>query len=117
MKIFTRNAGENSLFQRFVDALNRRPLVWTIGLLVPVYLVSFILAFAGLAAEPHLYSPLISFICLLVAAFLVMAYHWTMSRYQRTSNLAQCIQFIAGLVPIVGSFIVLIIVKVAISAA
>ena len=95
-------------FNRFIGALNQKPLMWTIGLLVPVYLVALMIAFAVLVADPRLYSPFVTFLGLSTAAIMVMTYHWLMSRYQRASSVAQVVQFAAGLIPIFGGFIVII---------
>jgi len=95
-------------FNRFVRALNRRPLVWTIGLLVPVYVFALMIAFAVLVADPRMYSPYVTFFGLSIAAILVMSYHWIMSRYQRASSVAQVVQFAAGLIPIFGGFVVIV---------
>ena len=106
---------EPGRFNRFVRALNRRPIMWTLGLLVPVYLFALVVAFAVLVADPRLYSPFVTFLGLLFAAMLVMSYHWLMSRYQRTSSAAQVIQFMAGLIPIVGGFVVIVFSRLATS--
>ena len=99
--------------QSFVERINNRPLVWTIGVMVPTYVVSFIIALGGLAIDPHLGSPLLTFAILTSAALLIMSYHWVFTRFQRTSALAQAIQFFAGLLPVVGGLMILLIAQMA----
>jgi hypothetical protein len=91
-------------FYRFVQRVNRAPIVWTVGLLIPVYIFSFSLAFMALVNDPYIESPRATFSLLLIAGTTVMAYHWFFSRYQRSSSLGQAIQFISGLLPIIGGF-------------
>ena len=102
-------------FDVFVDLINKRPILWTIGLMIPVYASAFAIAFAGLLIDPHLGSPLLTFILLAFAALIVMAYHWLFSRFQRSSFAAQAIQFFAGLIPVVGGLIILLISQLATS--
>lgn len=92
---------------RFVRSLNRHPLKWTLGLLIPVYLSAFLIAFIVLVVDPRLHSPVITFLWLALAATIVMGYHWVMTRYQRVSTIAQIIHCSAGLLPIVGGFLVI----------
>ena len=96
-------------FEVFVGLINKRPMLWTIGLMIPAYVSAFAIAFAGLLIDPHLGSPLLTFILLAVAALIVLAYHWLFSRFQRSSSLAQAIQFFAGLIPVIGGLMVLLI--------
>ena len=96
-------------FSRFGDRVNRRPNFWTVALMIPVYFVSLALAFIVMASDPSLYSPVATFLVLLIAAVVVMSFHRFCARYQRTSNTAQIIQFIAGLIPIVGGFCIVFI--------
>ena len=100
-------------FEVFVDSINKRPMLWTIGLMVPAYVSAFTIAFAGLLIDPHLGSPLLTFILLALAALIVMAYHWLLSRFQRSSSLAQAMQFFAGLIPVVGGLVVILIAHLA----
>ena len=100
-------------FSRFVDRVNRRPIFWTVALMIPIYFVSLALAFIAMASDPFLYSPVVTFLVLLIAALLVMSFHWFFARYQRTSNAAQIIQFIAGLIPVVGGFCIVFISRMA----
>lgn len=99
------------LLMRFAEVVNRRPLLWTMGLMVPTYLLAFILAFGALAFEPLRIGSVPSVLLLCAAALIVMSYHWFFSRYQRASRLAQTIQFFAGLLPVVGGFIVFAIMR------
>lgn len=96
-------------FEAFVELINERPILWTVSLLIPTYVFAFVIAFAGLALDPHLGSPLLTFLILIGAAVIVMTYHWTFSRFQRTSSVAQAIQFVAGLIPVVGGLIIILI--------
>jgi len=96
-------------FEAFVELINERPILWTVSLLIPTYVFAFVIAFAGLALDPHLGSPLLTFLILIGAAVIVMIYHWTFSRFQRTSSVAQAIQFVAGLIPVVGGLVILLV--------
>ena len=100
-------------FGRFVQRVNRAPILWTLGLLVPVYTFSFALAFIALIDDPYLQSPITTFLLLLIAAITVMSYHWFLAHYQRTSLVGQVIQFLAGLSPVVGGFCILIMTRMA----
>ncbi|MEK9652825.1 MAG: hypothetical protein VW683_12810 [Betaproteobacteria bacterium] len=100
---------EPGRFNRLVRRVNQSPIVWTVGLLIPIYIVSFSLAFIALVSDPYIQSPLLTFVLLLISALLVMGYHWFMSRYQRSSNLGQLIQFGMGLAPVVGGFCIVVI--------
>ena len=100
-------------FEVFVDLINKRPMLWTIGLMIPTYVTAFLIAFVGLMIDPHLSSPLLTFILLALAAVIVMSFHWVFSRFQRTSSVAQAIQFVAGLIPVVGGLVVLLIAQLA----
>ena len=100
-------------FEAFVELINHRPMLWTIGLMIPTYVLAFAIAFAGLALDPHLGSPLLTFLILIGAAVIVMTYHWIFSRFQRTSVLAQVIQFFAGLIPVVGGLVIILIARLA----
>ena len=102
-------------FEVFIDLINKRPMLWTIGLMIPTYAIAFVIAFVGLLIDPHLGSPLLTFILLALAALIVMAYHWLFSRFQHVSSLAQAIQFFAGLIPVVGGLIILLISQLATS--
>ena len=99
---------EPGRFNRLVRRVNQSPIVWTIGLLIPIYIVSFSIAFAVLVADPRLHSPFVTYSGLSIAAIVVMSYHWIMSRYQRASSVAQVVQFVAGLLPICGGFGVIV---------
>ena len=96
-------------FEAFVELINERPILWTVSLLIPTYIFAFVIAFAGLALDPHLGSPLLTFLILIGAAVIVMTYHWMFSRFQRTSSVAQAIQFVAGLIPVVGGLVILLV--------
>ena len=63
-------------FNRFVQRVNRAPIMWTVGLLIPVYIFSFSLAFMALVSDPYIESPTATFFLLLIAATAAMAYHW-----------------------------------------
>jgi len=96
-------------FDAFVALINERPILWTVSLLIPTYVFAFVIAFAGLALDPHLGSPLLTFLILIGAALIVMTYHWVFSRFQRRSSIAQAVQFFAGLIPVIGGLTVLLI--------
>lgn len=95
-------------FVLFVELINKRPMLWTLGLMIPAYVTAFLIAFVGLAIDPHLSSPLLTVALLALAALIVMTYHWLLSRFQCTSSIAQAIQFFAGLIPMVGGLMVLL---------
>ena len=101
-------------FEVFIELINKRPMLWTIGLMLPTYASAFALAFVGLLMDPHLRSPLPTFILLAIAALIVMTYHWLFSRFQYASPLAQVIQFFAGLIPLIGGLIILLISRLAV---
>ena len=104
---------QGNRFEVFVELINERPMLWTIGLMIPTYVGAFVIAFTGLALDPHLGSPLLTFILLALAALIVMSYHWLFSRFQRSSSLAQAIQFFSGLIPVVGGLVVILIAQLA----
>lgn len=95
-------------FDRLVRRVNQSPIMWTVGLLIPTYIVAFSIAFMALVSDPYIESPLMTFILLLISSVLVMGYHWFMSRYQRSSNLGQLIQLGLGLAPVVGGFCIFV---------
>ena len=97
---------EPGRFSHFVQRVNRAPILWTVGLMIPVYAISFSIAFVAILIDPHMYSPAGQLALMLVSALLVMLYHWFFSRYQTSSTLAQVIQFSSGLLPVIGGFIV-----------
>ena len=106
---------ENSTkFSRFVERVNRRPMIWTIALMIPTYFVSLSLASIAMISDPFLYSPAVTFLVLSIAATLVMGFHWFFARYQRSSNVAQAIQFVAGLVPVFGGFCIVFVSRMAV---
>lgn len=94
-------------FAVLIELINERPMLWTIGLMIPTYLTAFLIAFVGMAIDPHLSSPLLTFVLLALAALIVMAYHWLFSRYQHASSVAQATQFFAGLIPVGGGLTIL----------
>ena len=96
-------------FNRFVQRVNRAPIMWTVGLLIPVYIFSFSLAFMALVSDPYIESPAATFFLLLIAATAAMAYHWFFSRYQHASNFGQVLQFCFGLLPVIGGFCIVLI--------
>ena len=73
---------------KFIERLNHRPILWSLGLGVTVYFCAFWLAVLGMFPR----FPLIFEVGFLSAGALVMAYHWAMSRYITGSKLAQGIQ-------------------------
>lgn len=79
---------KQKLFEKFIVKLNQRPLIWTLGLGVLAYASSFVFAVFVWA----LGIPIGFEIGFFLAATLVIAYHFVMSRYQTTSKLAQIIQ-------------------------
>lgn len=97
-------------FAVLVELINERPMLWTIGLMIPTYLIAFLIAFVGLVIDPHLSSPLLTFVLLALAALIVMTYHWVFSRFQHSSSVAQAIQFFSGLIP-VGSGLMIILIS------
>ena len=92
-----------------MERVNRAPIIWTVGLLIPVYIFSFALAFMALVSDPYIESPMVTFALLLIAAITAMAYYWFFSRYQRVSNLGQFLQFSFGLLPVVGGFCIVVV--------
>lgn len=82
--------------------------------MIPVYFVSLALAVIAMASDPFLYSPAVTFLVLLIAASCVMGFHWFFARYQRSSNIAQAIQFVAGLITVFGGFCIVLISRMAV---
>ena len=78
---------------KFIERLNQKPILWSLGLGVLVYFCAFWLAILGMFER----FPLSFEIGFLSAGSLVMAYHWTMSRYITVSNIAQVIQVAFGI--------------------
>ena len=96
---------QRNRFEAFVELINSRPMLWTIGLMIPTYVLAFAVAFIGLLLDPHLRMPGLTFSILALAALIVMTYHWVFSRFQRRSSIAQAVQFFAGLIPVIGGLI------------
>ena len=82
--------------------------------MIPTYFVSLSLAAMAMISDPFLYSPVVTFLVLLIAASFVMSFHWFFARYQRSSKAAQVIQFVAGLIPVFGGFCIIVISRMAI---
>ena len=78
---------------KFIERLNQKPILWSLGLGVVVYFCAFWLAVLGMFER----FPLSFEIGFLSAGSLVMAYHWAMSRYITASNIAQVIQVAFGI--------------------
>ena len=78
---------------RFIERLNRSPVLWSLGLGVIVYFCAFWLAVLGMFER----FPLSFEIGFLSAGALVMVYHWTMSRYITASTIGQVIQVAFGI--------------------
>ena len=82
-----------SALNRFIERLNRHPILWSLGLGISIYFCAFWLAVLGLFER----SPLSFEIGFLSAGSLVMAYHWTLSRYITVNTIAQVIQVAFGI--------------------
>ena len=78
---------------KFTARLNTSPIIWTLSLGVIVYFCAFWLAVLGMFER----FPLIFEVGFLTAGSSVMGYHWLMSRYIKSSNLAQFVQLAFGL--------------------
>ena len=78
---------------KFIERLNRNPILWSLGLGILVYFCAFWLAVLGMFER----LPLIFEVGFLSAGSLVMAYHWAMSRYLAESKLAQFVHLCFGL--------------------
>ena len=82
-----------SALDKFIERLNRKPILWTVSLGLIIYCCAFWLSvFAVLPAITPLFE-----IGFLFAGSLVMAYHWAMSRYLTESKLAQFVHLCFGL--------------------
>ena len=81
-----------TVLDKFIERLNQKPILWSLGLGATVYFCAFWLAVLGMFER----FPLSFEIGFLSAGSLVMAYHWTMSRYLRDSTIAQAIQLLFG---------------------
>ena len=84
---------------KFIERLNRNPILWSLGLGISVYFCAFWLAVLGMFER----FPLSFEIGFLSAGSLVMAYHWAMSRYLTESKLAQFVHLSFGLVLVSAS--------------
>ena len=82
-----------SALDKFIERLDRNPVLWSLGLGATVYFCAFWLAVLGMFER----FPLSFEIGFLSAGSLVMTYHWTMSRYITVSNIAQVIQVAFGI--------------------
>lgn len=78
---------------KFIEHLNQKPILWSLGLGATVYFCAFWLAVLGMFER----FPLSFEVGFLSAGSLVMAYHWAMSRYIVTSKTAQGIQISLGI--------------------
>ena len=87
-----------SALNRFIERLNRNPVLWSLGLGVLVYFCAFWLAVLGMFER----FPLSFEIGFLSAGALVMGYHWAMSRFIMDSTIAQLTQilFSIGLISV-----------------
>ena len=78
---------------KFIERLNHKPVLWSLGLGATVYFCAFWVAVLGMFPR----FPLIFEVGFLSAGALVMAYHWTMSRYITVNTIAQVIQVAFGI--------------------
>ena len=78
---------------KFIERLNHRPILWSLGLGVIVYFCAFWLAVLGMFER----FPLSFEIGFISAGSLIMGYHWAMSRYIMDSTIAQLIQVLFGI--------------------
>ena len=76
----------------FVALLNKRPLAWTVSLGTAVYLAAFFMIVLAMVSRV---SPLFE-IGFILSGSLVLAYHWTISRFLNGSPLSQLIQLSLG---------------------
>lgn len=83
-----------STLNRFIERLNRNPIVWSLGLGISVYFCAFWLAVLGMFER----FPLSFEVGFISAGALVMAYHWAMSRYLKNSKIGQVIQLLFGFI-------------------
>ena len=82
-----------SKFQSFAKRLNTRPVMWTLIVGISVYTIAFwVTVLAFIVGNSPVYE--FGFI---FSGSLVMAYHWTISRYLTGSMAAQAIQLGLGL--------------------
>ena len=82
-----------TVLDKFIERLNQKPIFWSLGLGVFIYLFAIWLAVLGMFKR----FPLSFEIGFLSAGALVMAYHWTMSRYITASTIGQVIQVAFGI--------------------
>jgi len=81
------------VLDKFIERLNQKPILWSLGLGVLVYFCAFWLAVLGMFER----FPLSFEVGFLSAGALVMGYHWAMSRYITANTLAQVIQISFGI--------------------
>ena len=78
---------------KFIERLNQKPILWSLGLAVTVYFCAFWLAVLGMFER----FPLSFEVGFLSAGALVMAYHWAMSRYITANIIAQLVHISFGI--------------------
>ena len=92
-----------SALDKFIERLNRKPILWTVSLGLIVYCCAFwISVFAMFPSITPLFE-----IGFLFAGSLVMAYHWAMSRYLRASKIAHYIHLSLGLALVTASMVLI----------
>ena len=78
---------------KFIERLNQKPILWSLGLGVTVYCCAFWLSvFAMFASITPLFE-----VGFLMAGSIVLGYHWVMSRYINANAVAQVVQISFGL--------------------
>jgi hypothetical protein len=81
------------VLDKFIERLNYKLILWSLGLGATVYFCAFWLAVLGMFER----FPLSFEIGFISAGSLVMSYHWAMSRYIMDSTIAQLIQVLFGI--------------------
>jgi len=88
---------------RYIERLNRNPILWSLGLGISIYFCAFWLAVLGMFER----FPLSFEIGFLSAGSLVIAYHWSMARYINASIVGQVIQISFGLCLVIASMMLI----------
>ena len=78
---------------KFIERLNQKPILWSLGLAVTVYFCALWLAVLGMFER----FPMSFEVGFLSAGALVMAYHWAMSRYITANIIAQLVHISFGI--------------------
>ena len=89
----------------FVDLVNKRPLAWTLGIGLSLYVLA--VAAVMFAGTPHQGNFTSRFLALVGVGIVLIGYHWFVSRFVRDSVAAQVIHLTFALIPIAGTALIM----------